>query len=84
MIDTPLGRMDHTHRRNLVERYFPQASHQVILLSTDAEVDQTYQQLLHELGTAIVNDHGHVAWVPHILKALQPCGHVAALLQIDQ
>ena len=50
MIDTPLGRMDHTHRRNLVERYFPQASHQVILLSTDAEVDQTYQQLLHELG----------------------------------
>jgi DNA sulfur modification protein DndD len=49
LIDTPLGRMDHTHRRNLVERYFPQASHQVILLSTDAEVDQTYQQMLHGL-----------------------------------
>ncbi|WP_017298291.1 DNA sulfur modification protein DndD [Nodosilinea nodulosa] len=32
-IDTPLGRLDSSHRENLVERYFPDASHQVILLS---------------------------------------------------
>jgi DNA sulfur modification protein DndD len=39
-IDTPLGRLDSSHRQNLVERYFPSASHQVILLSTDTEIGE--------------------------------------------
>jgi len=38
-IDTPLGRLDSTHRRNLIERYFPMAADQLVLLSTDEEVD---------------------------------------------
>jgi DNA sulfur modification protein DndD len=39
-IDTPLGRLDSSHRHNLLERYFPSASHQVILLSTDTEIGE--------------------------------------------
>jgi len=42
VIDTPLSRLDSVHRTQLVERYFPNASHQVILLSTDEEIDDRY------------------------------------------
>lgn len=46
IIDTPFGRLDSLHRRNLVQSYFPQASHQVILLSQDEEiVDQYYEMI---------------------------------------
>lgn len=44
VIDTPLGRLDSDHRTNLVERYFPNASHQVLLLSTDEEIVNGYLQ----------------------------------------
>lgn len=46
IIDTPMARLDATHRQNLVERYFPNASHQVIILSTDTEVDRRYYEIL--------------------------------------
>jgi DNA sulfur modification protein DndD len=47
-IDTPLGRLDSSHRHNLIERYFPSASHQVILLSTDTEIGEAEVQTLRE------------------------------------
>lgn len=47
IIDTPLGRLDSDHRRNLIECYFSQASHQVIILSTDTEIDQEYIKALN-------------------------------------
>jgi DNA sulfur modification protein DndD len=46
VIDTPLGRLDSDHRTNLVERYFPNASHQVLLLSTDEELVNGYLEKL--------------------------------------
>ena len=46
IIDTPFGRLDSLHRGNLVRKYFPKASHQVILLSQDEEiVDEYYKQI---------------------------------------
>ena len=45
-IDTPLGRLDSVHRHKLVHSYFPRASHQVILLSTDEEIAGTYYEAL--------------------------------------
>ncbi len=47
-IDTPLGRLDSSHRNNLIERYFPSASHQVILLSTDTEIGKKEVKTLRE------------------------------------
>ena len=46
IIDTPLARLDSDHRTLLGKRYFSQVSHQVIVLSTDTEVDADFIPLL--------------------------------------
>jgi DNA sulfur modification protein DndD len=53
VIDAPLGRLDSAHRRRLLERYVPHASHQVILLATDEEIDlASYARLEPSIGRA--------------------------------
>lgn len=39
MIDTPLARLDDEHRENVVENFYPQASHQTIIFSTNSEIN---------------------------------------------
>lgn len=48
IIDTPLSRLDSMHRTSMVTVYFPQASDQTIILSTDSEIDQYYYDLMKE------------------------------------
>lgn len=46
IIDTPLSRLDSTHRDNIVNSYFPNAGEQVVILSTDTEIDTNYYRSL--------------------------------------
>jgi DNA sulfur modification protein DndD len=54
IIDTPLSRLDSIHRDNIINHYFPNAANQVIILSTDTEVDNNYFKSLepHLTGAA--------------------------------
>jgi len=60
IIDTPLSRLDSTHRDNIVNNYFPNAGEQVIILSTDTEIDTNYYKALKpRLSGAASLDYDH-------------------------
>ncbi|MGA2935320.1 MAG: DNA sulfur modification protein DndD [Methanomicrobiales archaeon] len=51
IIDTPLGRLDSEHRGNLVMDFFQHAGDQMIIFSTDTEVDKEYFRVLQPFIT---------------------------------
>lgn len=48
IIDTPMARLDSSHRSNFVTKYLPAASSQVMVLSTDEEIHGRYLDLIRE------------------------------------
>lgn len=48
IIDTPLARLDTQHREALLKVYFPKASEQTIILSTDTEITKNAYDILKE------------------------------------
>lgn len=53
VVDTPLARLDRAHREALIKRFFAKVSHQVLVLSTDEEVEGTvYDEMSKFTSTA--------------------------------
>ncbi len=63
MIDTPLARLDEKHRKNVVEKFLPIASHQILIFSTDKEIENSdYNSLrpytMHAYAMEYLDDQG--------------------------
>lgn len=60
VIDTPMARLDSAHRSNFINKYLPNASSQVIVLSTDEEINGKYlddiKAYVNKAYTLIYND----------------------------
>lgn len=46
IIDTPYARIDANHRKEISEKFFPNISKQVVILSTDEEINEEYYELI--------------------------------------
>ena len=46
VIDTPYARIDGNHRKEISEKFFPNISKQVIILSTDEEINEEYYGII--------------------------------------
>lgn len=46
IIDTPYARIDANHRKEISEKFFPNISKQVVILSTDEEINEEYYEII--------------------------------------
>lgn len=46
VIDTPYARIDANHRKEISEKFFPNISKQVVILSTDEEINEEYYSII--------------------------------------
>lgn len=46
VIDTPYARIDANHRKEISEKFFPNISKQVVILSTDEEINEEYYGII--------------------------------------
>lgn len=61
VVDTPLGRLDSTHRANILKYWVSDKKRQVILLSQDKEIDQeTYATLEPNVGKTYLLQHAEI------------------------
>jgi DNA sulfur modification protein DndD len=51
VVDTPLARLDQQHRSALITGFFATVSHQVVVLSTDQEVEGQAYMALHPFNS---------------------------------
>jgi len=51
VVDTPLARLDQQHRSALIKGFFAKVSHQVVVLSTDQEVEGQAYTALHPFNS---------------------------------
>lgn len=70
IIDTPLGRLDSKHRNQLITKYFPEASLQTIILSTDEEIIGKYYKVIKQYAGKefLCTEHPKIASASTIVK----------------
>lgn len=58
IIDTPYGRIDSEHRRAMTTKYMPSISDQVIILSTNTEIEEgLYEDIQEHLAKEYVLEY---------------------------
>lgn len=61
VVDTPLGRLDSKHRKNILNFWVSDVSRQVILLSQDEEIDaEYYKRIKKNVSATFLLDHEDV------------------------
>lgn len=75
VVDTPLARLDRNHRESLIRNFFAKISHQVMVLSTDEEVEGSVYDALQPYISSeyalIYDDHTHYSTVHTIAPEVE-------------